>query len=977
MTLPAGLNAFISYARGGHGHTWAQRVDAALAAAGAVCFFDEHNIAEGDPSWLARLAQGLQAADLLVCVVDHGSAACTWQQRELIRADRLQLPVVALRVDKVDLPFAIAECQPIELRANDPDGSLARLVQAVARAAPQAQQTAEAADLGHEAARQLQAQYLRTLLAGDLAQREDLYIPLAAQEQRGLGLERAVKGLRIDTTLLLQRFQLGGAVPGVAPAPVAYADVLDAYRALPQRRARHLVVLGEPGAGKSFSLERLAVHHARDALRSPRAVLPVLVKLGLWTRADEPLQAFIQRQVDLVTPGLGRHFGGWRDAGRVVLLLDGLNEIPPGQRDDKTAQLRCMAEDERFAAVVLSCRERDFTEGAALPFDRLTLQPLTPPQVHGFLHRLYRLADGDVAGAERAEQRFWQLAGGPPLQAVWQAWQGAGASWAQFWTADDIPRKQPNVYGATTGEQDQLWRQMRADRRSLLALAANPYLLAVMAMLPTLPHTRAALFSGFLAQLHDRERLAREQRHDAAAVPAFQAWHATLVQLAEALQRARPAAADQNAGDDDEAVDGGAGTSLPRAAWPAAMTEAMRAFSIDASVLQQVGDDLRFSHQLLQESLAAQVLVQAAQRGTPSAASLWPADAWWQPQGWEVVAELAAESVAQPGTAAASPLAQLLHWLAQAQPEVAARAWRAAGQPMLPEALREHIRQAWLPRLTDAQAEPMPRARAAIGRALALLGLDDRPGVGLGADGLPDVDWVRIETPQPFIYQGQPQPPLPPFDLARYPVTNAQFQAFIDDGGYAPQAPWWQGLQRPAGPAAARWPDANAPRETVSWYEACAFARWLAARTGQAIGLPTEKQWERAAAGTDGRTYPWGNDWRPELANGRDPDTPGGMVGRTCAVGMYPGRSDEGVADLAGNVLEWTASPNQPRDSHASTARVLRGGSWSSDSGLLRAAVRFHGLPDGSFNNIGIRLCRSSPIDLPVAGALNAEPLAR
>ena len=110
---------------------------------------------------------------------------------------------------------------------------------------------------------------------------------------------------------------------------------------------------------------------------------------------------------------------------------------------------------------------------------------------------------------------------------------------------------------------------------------------------------------------------------------------------------------------------------------------------------------------------------------------------------------------------------------------------------------------------------------------------------------------MNWETRPPGTSMG-PFNSLPPFEIARYPVTHAQFQAFIGAGGYAPDAPWWQGLQRPDQPRPARWPDANAPRETVSWFEATAFCRWLAAATGEPIRLLTEQEWERAAAGMAG-----------------------------------------------------------------------------------------------------------------------------
>ncbi len=125
-----------------------------------------------------------------------------------------------------------------------------------------------------------------------------------------------------------------------------------------------------------------------------------------------------------------------------MLLLDGMNEIPPGQRRAKAAQIRRMAEDERFAAVVASCRERDYSADYALPFDTLTLQPLAPPQVRRFLHRAMALQHDSKEEAEAAaEARFWQIAGGDAVREVWHAWERAGAGFELFWSADDIPRE--------------------------------------------------------------------------------------------------------------------------------------------------------------------------------------------------------------------------------------------------------------------------------------------------------------------------------------------------------------------------------------------------------------------------------------------------------------------------------------------------------------------------------------------------------
>ncbi len=121
---------------------------------------------------------------------------------------------------------------------------------------------------------------------------------------------------------------------------------------------------------------------------------------------------------------------------------------------------------------------------------------------------------------------------------------------------------------------------------------------------------------------------------------------------------------------------------------------------------------------------------------------------------------------------------------------------------------------------------------------------------------VPDIDWVEIPG-GPFNYQNNETQELPKFWIARYPITNQQFDTFVKDGGYEEDR-WWVDLKRPE-PSESTWSQPNRPRTDVDWYEAVAFSRWLSARLGlddDAVRLPTELEWERAARGKDGRTYP-------------------------------------------------------------------------------------------------------------------------
>ncbi|MGR9108232.1 MAG: formylglycine-generating enzyme family protein, partial [Gammaproteobacteria bacterium] len=117
---------------------------------------------------------------------------------------------------------------------------------------------------------------------------------------------------------------------------------------------------------------------------------------------------------------------------------------------------------------------------------------------------------------------------------------------------------------------------------------------------------------------------------------------------------------------------------------------------------------------------------------------------------------------------------------------------------------------------------------------------------------VPDIAWVEIPA-GPFLYgEGSSKRTieLPTFWIAKYPITNCQYQTFIDAGGYE-EARWWKDLVKPK-PEASRWPQANRPKTNVDWYEAVAFCRWLSAMLElkeDTIRLPTEQEWEKAARG--------------------------------------------------------------------------------------------------------------------------------
>lgn len=257
-----------------------------------------------------------------------------------------------------------------------------------------------------------------------------------------------------------------------------------------------------------------------------------------------------------------------------------------------------------------------------------------------------------------------------------------------------------------------------------------------------------------------------------------------------------------------------------------------------------------------------------------------------------------------------------------------------------------------------------PKRRLEIGDLLAKLG-DPRPGIGLGDDNLPDIDWVEIPGGE-FLYGEEKERRTSDlFYISRYPVTNAQYQTFIEAGGYESDR-WWENLRRQE-PEKPQWDHPNRPRTEINWYEAVAFSRWLAAMRNLPIRLATEAEWEKAARGNDGRKHPWGEEYITGYANVNESSVGGKPLEQTTTVGLYPqGASPYGVMDMAGNVWEWCLNkadrPDQVGADASGDTRVLRGGSWIYDPLYARTDNRYGSFPDVRLNHWGFRLLLPAPI---------------
>lgn len=838
-----------------------------------------------------------------------------------------------------------------------------------------------------------------------------------------------------------------------------FTDLRDVLKAVEPTKEPVIVVTGAPGSGKSTLLRRLELDLASAALRSgnPDAPLTIFLPLNAFGQRGSAIpdpKAWVAQQWADSTEGLLEF-----DAllGRpLVLLLDGLNEMPHASNEDYDDRLTFwknfldrLVRDHPKVRVVFSCRTLDY--GAKLPTKDLPRVPqvevnaLTSEQVQAFL-KCY-------SPESVADRLYAQLKDSPQL---------------------DLYRSPFYL-------------------RLLIEQAADG----------VIPEGRAALFTGYVRAmlkreidgenpliqkpplLHDRDlKLVRERRWTTPyELPARGPLFNKLAAFAFRLQERRgPGDKSQVRVDYDRALENLSDV-------PANQQDELLKAAADLQILELPGDDVLFVHQLLQEYFAARHVAErvsavAAVEAVTEFARL--AQVKWlekdiQPSvaeelqtlpksgtlpdldttGWEETFTLAAALLLAPDA--------FLRALAQYNLPLAGRSAAQSDVKVSQNQINE-LRKALLERSRDPATDL--RARITAGLALGALG-DHRFEAGQGPDGcgylLPPLVQVDggfytigsndgIEADEAPVHEVE----LAPFSLGQFPVTNAEYRCFVDAKGYEDER-WWEGdtarrWRRGEGTAEADrnnwriwrdrfkreagllerlndeqawtrellgqwqsycamtdedfesvlrdrfrdqrfteprfWHDAayNAPNQPVvgvCWYEARAYCAWLSAQTGQPFRLPSEAEWEAAARGktrtsddgqplSEGRRYAWGDQDESFSTSCNTLET---KLRRTTPIGVFPdgdtpaGTKPNGLADMTGNVWEWTSSvydqekyrypykANDGReDDGVDSPRVLRGGSWLNDRVNCRCAYRYEPYPSARGSSCGFRVCCAPPI---------------
>ena len=203
---------------------------------------------------------------------------------------------------------------------------------------------------------------------------------------------------------------------------------------------------------------------------------------------------------------------------------------------------------------------------------------------------------------------------------------------------------------------------------------------------------------------------------------------------------------------------------------------------------------------------------------------------------------------------------------------------------------------------------------------------------------------------------------VPDFAVGKYLITNGQYQTFIEHPNGFHRAQWWefssqatQWRKDHAHPKPPAFAGRDLPCTRVSWFDSVAFCNWLSTELNAVVRLPTEQEWQRAAVGDTGWSYPWGNEFDENRGNFTM------RLGTVSVVGSFPdGQSPFGVMDMIGNLSEWclTTWATDSTELAGYTYRVIRGCAWNAGTPeYLRATDRGLGWsPRGRLNDCGFRI---------------------
>jgi formylglycine-generating enzyme required for sulfatase activity len=715
---------------------------------------------------------------------------------------------------------------------------------------------------------------------------------------------------------------------------------------------RKVVIVGDPGSGKSTFLRRVAFELCRN-IRGTRPDgtppflppddrrFPILIRVGdlakllAEDRSPKPNHApgwipyFLSRQSDEYKWGAGEDFFQRKlDAGGCLVMVDGLDEAPERRIRERIAQL---------------------FERATRAFPKCDFLVSTRPQTYegnSVLEGFHQIRIGEL---ELDDIRTF---------------------FDHF--ARALALNETESKGFKGGLETAL-----ASRIEIREMAANPVMLTALAVLQhndqRLPEYRVELYGSILGWL----AAAREQKEGRPPAEECLKYMRKLALHMQDAPKGRLVQINKRSAAEFFAGEFGRGTE--------ANEELLEAETQDSGIVSWVGTDLRFWHLSFQEYLAAFEIgglseKQQLERVINSGKLYLPE--------WRETMRLLGGVLWKQGEAKVEGLFQAILSKLGRRPTLEDQVKCAA---LLSAMMRDLSRMKYQPKMPDYERtvkavmgvfEPGEAEKIDIKKrieAAELLGQ-------VGDPRLEEDNWITI-PPGDFYMGAQSTNPearnydlealwhespvhevrLDGFRIQRFPVTVQDFEAFFRDKGYSKEKYWVaEGYRKFDEPQ--DWEQQkehpNRPVVGVSWFEAAAYCAWAGGR------LPTEAEWERAARGPGCTRYPWGNErLDPSRANyyGSNP------VGAPTPVGLYPrGNTPERLCDMLGNAYEWcqdwydpyttdwyrpyrTKMIDNPSGPTEGSAKILRGGSWGIGPDVIRVSFRVRFAPSARTVTFGFR----------------------
>lgn len=732
-----------------------------------------------------------------------------------------------------------------------------------------------------------------------------------------------------------------------------------------------VVLLGDPGSGKSTFLRHLAWALARRGLdhavagdlfgwQPDRHVLPIILPLRTLSRRiatdgatpitvllalrDEMHACCMHNVDDLLSASLAN--------GSALLLFDGLDEVPleaqPGQSASRRETLEAIwafVHLHEQNQVVLTCRTRAFDAPSRdlLGWPVETLAPFTLGQIRHFARAWYQeLVSKQQITTAQAEQLSAALIDAivhsPKLRAMAETPLLLTMMALVLFNKGELPRDRPQLYERILELLLGEWDKVRDGQNLAEAVGIRDWgserFQPLLDQLSYEAHLRGTSLDG-------RGRLSKGELRD------------ELIGYFEAAE----------VGD----------------AWSAAR-RCLDYFEQRSGLIAPDGpQSYVFAHLTLQEHCAGRHIALNSDDPVALAMQHRSDDRWREPiflgAGLLRPAELN------------SLLADLIDREEFDQPKEITRWYRdlilaaeigndrdwsyLRTRPMVKvDRLQRDLKKGLVALLND-KAQPLPTAeRVRAGFLLGDLG-DPRFPVTieewraeLARAGEPGSYFCRVEPGEYIIGSSDDDPDASddekpqhrftlehPLLIARYPITNEQWKAWVEQGGQRSHLASDSDLNH-----------SNQPVVAVDWNMVNAYCTWLGEQTGISIRLPNEFEWEAAARGGTSWRYPWGDDWHDDhAAMAEDRETRGWRW--NLPVGCYPtGAALCGALDMAGNVWEWTASVWQsyPGAEEVFTDKnwqVLRGGDYSDNRTNVRCVARDGGGPNNWNIDYGIRVC--------------------